>query len=70
MMTPRKSLLSKLARTAVLCAAAAVGMGGCELKCRSEPQGPAESIGRSIDKTIDDVKDIGKKDKVKIEIKD
>ena len=39
-------------------------MGGCEFRCESEPKGPAEKIGESIDRAVDNVKDTEVKIKV------
>lgn len=33
-----------------------LSMGGCEFTCNAEPKGPAERIGESIDKAVNEVK--------------
>lgn len=46
-------------------------MGGCEMRCQSEPKGPAEEIGEAIDKAVDDIKDVGDGDsEIKVKIKE
>jgi hypothetical protein len=41
-------------------------MGGCELKCRSEPEGSAEKIGEAID---DAVREVTKPNDGEVEVK-
>lgn len=46
---------------------AGAAMGGCELTCSTEPKGPAEKIGESIDKAVNEVKSGVKEAKEDIE---
>lgn len=59
---------------ASLASACLLLMGGCEFQCRGQAPGPAEQVGRTIDKAVDDVKNAVKDakngdGKVKVEVK-